>query len=107
MQVGHACDGMLYDWAVGVTLMSLDMLMVTAQDPFGQHTRCRTVYVHDIIHGSAHLGPTCMTSRQGSRCMQVHRRLREQVCMLEAQPHDTQEGVMKGLCTGAGNAAHN
>lgn len=60
----------------------------------------------DIIHGSPHLGPTCMTSRQGSRGMRVHKRLREQVCMLEAQPHDTQKGVMKGSCTGTGNAAH-
>ena len=82
--------------------MSLDMLMVIAKGPFGQHTHCRTVYSHDIIHGSAHLGPTC---RQGSRGMREHRRLREQGCMLQAQPHDMQEGVMKGSCTGAGNAA--
>jgi hypothetical protein len=66
MQVSlHA--NMLDDWAVGVALMRLDMAMVTAKSPFGQHTHCRTVNVHDIIHGSAHLGPTCITSRQGSR----------------------------------------
>jgi hypothetical protein len=66
MQVSlHA--NMLDDWAVGVALMRLDMAMVIAKSPFSQHTHCRTVNVHDIIHGSAHLGPTCITSRQGSR----------------------------------------